>query len=252
MPRLVATDDTQIISIPGPGNFQFSAIRPENLGSTEYTLVTLVLDATGSVEHFKDDLLKVAKNVVEACKKSPRKDNLLFRFLTFNETVNEVHGFKPVLDIDPSTYKDIDPYGRTALFDATFSAVGATLEYAKRLIDKDYDVNGCIYIPTDGMNNWGKTTTKSIREKIERARVGEEIESLLTVLIGFNDPNLSWSKEITDSLEKFKEDAKLDQFVNIGEATPQKLAKLANFVSRSISSTSQALGTGSASQILTF
>jgi len=53
-------------------------------------------------------------------------------------------------------------------------------------------------------------------------------------------------------LEQFKNEAGIDQFVSIGEATPAKLAKLADFISRSISSTSQALGTGNASQPLTF
>ena len=57
--------------------FSFSGVRPETLGASEYTLVTLVLDKTGSVASFADALFKVKKTVVEACRKSPRSDYLL-------------------------------------------------------------------------------------------------------------------------------------------------------------------------------
>ena len=43
-------------------------------------------------------------------------------------------------------------------------------------------------------------------------------------------------------------EAGLTQYVSIGKATPGKLAKFAQFVSQSISSTSAALGSGAASQ----
>ncbi len=252
MPKLMPTNDTEIINIPGPGNFQFSAIRPEKLESTEYTLVTIVVDVTGSVSNFADDLLKCVKSIIEACTKSPRSENLMLRFITFNENVEEIHGFKPLIDIKPNDYNPLNPFGMTALYDASFSGITATLMYAKNLIDQDFDVNGCVYIITDGIDNKSKITPKHILEKINDAERNEEIESLTTILIGLNDPNSRWSGVVTSSLEYFKNEAGLSQFVDIGDATSEKLAKLANFVSQSISSQSQSLGTGSASQSLTF
>lgn len=252
MPRLMPTDDTQIINIPGPGNFQFSAIRPEKLGATEYTLVTIVVDVTGSVTNFADDLLKCVKSIVEACQKSPRAENLMLRLITFNENIQEIHGFKPLIDINVNDYDSFNPRGMTALYDATFSSIVSTLMYAKNLIDQDFDVNGCVYIITDGMDNNSRITPDHILEKTKKSITGEEIESLITVLIGLNDANSEWSREIIDSLEYFKNKAELTQFINVGDATPQQLVKLAGFVSQSISSQSQSLGTGSASQPLTF
>jgi len=49
---------------------------------------------------------------------------------------------------------------------------------------------------------------------------------------------------VTTALKNFSDQARLNQFVDAGEATAQKLAKLAAFVSRSITSQSQALGSG--------
>ena len=68
MPRLMATDDDMVVDLAGPGNFSFSAVRIENLGATEYTLGTLVIDITGSVANFADELLEMLKKIVDACK----------------------------------------------------------------------------------------------------------------------------------------------------------------------------------------
>ncbi len=252
MPRLMPTSDTQVINIPGPGNFQFSAIRPENLGATEYTLVTMVIDVTGSVRKFANELLDCVKSIVDACKKSPRAENLMLRFITFNEDLYEIHGFKPLADIDVNDYKPFKPDGMTALYDASFSGIASTLTYAKNLIDQDFDVNGCVYIVTDGMDNVSTINPAHILNTTNDATIKEEIESLITVLIGINDPKSGYSRDVTKALKKFKDEAELTQFVDAGDATPQRLAKLANFVSKSISSQSQALGSGSASQPLTF
>jgi uncharacterized protein YegL len=243
----MATDDMDVHNIPGPGTFQFSGIRPENLGATEYTLVTVVVDRTGSIQGFEGDLLKMVKNIVDACSKSPRADNLMLRLVTFNEDVTEEHGFKPLNTIQASDYKGFVPEGMTALYDATFSSIAATIQYAQTLVDQDFDVNGAVYIITDGMDNRSKTSPKMIAKEVSKVIKDETgIESLITVLIGVN------AGDCKGYLEHFKLEGGLTQFVDVGSATPQKLAKLAAFVSKSISSQSQALGTGAPSQSLSF
>ena len=252
MPRLMATTDDQVINIPGPGNFQFSAVRIEDLGATEYTLVTLVVDISGSVIRFADDLLACIKAIIGACQKSPRAENLLVRLLTFNDDVYEIHGFKNLADIDPNAYASLQPDSMTALFDATYDGVGASLEYAKQLVDQDFDCNAAVYIITDGMDNRSKMVPSAIKEKIADAIQKEEIESIITILVALHDPSTRWSQDVKDALDKFYKEAALTQFLDIGEATPQKLAKLAGFVSERVSSQSQALGTGAPSQTLNF
>lgn len=94
--------DTLESSIQG---FTFSAVRPDALGAVEYTLVTLVLDKTGSVAGFQNDLFQIKSSVVNACKRSPRADYVLLRVVEFNSYVDEVHGFQPLADIDPTSYQ---------------------------------------------------------------------------------------------------------------------------------------------------
>lgn len=243
------SDDMQVVTIPGGGNFQFSAVRPENLGATEYTLVSVVIDLTGSVQGFEKDLLECLKAIIKACRKSPRAENLLIRLVTFNSKigVNEEHGFKPLSLIDENKYNTFFVDSSTNLFDAVYESIEVTMTYSKTLMDQDFNVNGAIYILTDGEDNASRFATEAkIKKQIKNVKSQEIIESLITVLVGFN------TQYCNAALALFQKDADLTQFVDAGDATPQRLAKLAAFVSKSISSQSQALGSGSPSQPLSF
>ena len=251
MPKLMQ-DNTQEMKIAGPGNFTFSAIRIEDLGATEYTLVTIICDVTGSVSKFADELLEMVKTVIGACKKNARSENLLIRYVLFNTDVMEVHGFLPLSSINENDYEPLRPYGTTALYDASFSGIGATLKMAESLSNQDFDVNGCVYVITDGDDNASKIVPSMIKDQNDKAIVGEEIESLNTIVIGITDENAPDKKHFDDRLTLFCTEAGITQFINAGDATAAKLAKLANFISESISSTSQALGSGQASQPLVF
>jgi uncharacterized protein YegL len=253
MPRLMATKDDQVINIPGPGNFQFSAIRIDDLGASEYTLVTIICDISGSVAGYADELLNCIKSIVGACQKSARSENLLLRLLYFNQSIVEIHGFKDLKSIDINDYKPIQPDGMTALYDATFDGIGAALEFGKKLRARNYDdVNAVTFIITDGMDNRSKIAPKDIAAKVALAKKGEQIESSQTFLIALNDPNTGYAAEVTRYLSTFQAEAQIDKFIDVGDATKEALQHLAGWVSGSISSASQVVGSGAASQVLAF
>lgn len=255
MPRMMSptrNDEMMVSQVPGPGTFQFSGARPESLGATEYTLVTIVVDETSSVAAFADELLQTVQSILAACRRNPRADNLMVRLIRFNQDQTEVHGFKPLSAIDPAAYDRFAPNGMTALYDATYAAVGATLTYAALLSSQDFDVNGAIYVITDGADNVSGTRPTMIADKIRAAEQGDDIESLVTVLVGLKAPGAKESDKIVQHLTGFQKEAQLTRYVDVGDATPERLARLAAFVSQSISRQSQSLGTGAASQPLTF
>ena len=75
------------------------------------------------------------------------------------------------------------------------------------------------------------------------------MESIMTILVGVLDPGDTY---VSKALDAFKNDANLSQYIEIDNTDDKAFAKLANFVSQSISSQSQALGSGCMSQPLTF
>lgn len=245
MPKLLTIADMDTGTIPGLSGYKFSAVRTNRLGASEYTLVTIACDVSGSVTSFRDQLVDTVKKAVDACRKSPRANNIMVRMVTFNHDVQELHGFKPLGEIDNAEYDAITTGGGTALFDASASAIGAMTEYGRVLLAQDYGVNGILFVITDGDDAGSTYGPAMVRQKAEEAVSGEVLESFLSVLVGINTTNA----HCTGYLKIFQQDAGLTEYIEAGAATPGNLAKLAAFVSRSVSSQANALGTGQAAQL---
>lgn len=243
MPRLDCLDvETHTM----PGNFSFTGARISGLGATEYTLVDIEVDMSTSVYGFRDDLITSIETAIDACRRSPRSDNLLVRVAAFSSSykkgTSEIHGFIPLADIDPTVYQKLQPGGMTPLNDACFMGVGALNAYAKMLSDQDFLANGITFIITDGEENASSTSPAMIRKEIDLAQRQEFLESHISVLIGIN------AGACGSALAQFQTNVGITQYIDAGNATKGNLAKLAAFVSQSISSTSQAIGTGGPSQ----
>lgn len=245
MPRLTGDMETHKLG----GSFTFSGARIESLGATEYTIATIAVDTTGSVLGFKKQLRDMLVTSIEACRKdtSVKIDNILVRVFYFSDAypsgVKEIHGFKPLVDIDPSSYPEIQTGGNTPLYDACYSACGSMNAYARKLIDQDFtNLNGIFFIITDGGENASVSTANMVKEELEKSVTGEVLESMISILIGVN------TQGCEHYLKAFKEEAGLTHYRDAGEATPRNLAKMAGFVSQALSSQSQALGSGGPSQ----
>lgn len=242
--------NNDIMKIDNAGSdFQFSAIEVDRLGASEYTLVTLVLDMSSSVRAYQKDLNETISTILDSCRMSSAAENLMVRLVTFNENIYEEHGFMPLSELDNVNYKNIvQPRGTTALFDASINAINATVNYGKTLYDNDFDSNAILFVITDGADNASSKTMTDVGLAIKEFGMNETVESIRSVLIGVNTEY----SNVNDYLEEFKNEAGIDQYIDIKNATANSLAKLAEFISQSISAQSQSLGTGVASKALNF
>lgn len=237
--------DKDVSQLTAGSGYKFSATKLEKLGATEYTLATIVVDTSTSVLSYAQQLEDALKTVFKACDKSPRRENLMLRLTQFGSSLKELHGFKLLGSIDEKDYNGIlNINGCTALFDAIDEAIQATNTYGKQLTSQDFLCNAIVVVITDGENNVGNIMdAPDIKKSLLQARRSENLESILMILVGVTGDDV----KLNTYLQTVKDDAGFDQYVSIGTATPNKIAKLADFVSQSISSTSTALGTGGAS-----
>ena len=138
--------------------------------------------------------------------------------------------------------------GMTPLWDATLESIDTVESYAQTLSDQDYFCNGLVVVITDGCENSSSRVTRmsQITDAMAKIRKNESLESIKTILIGVNDADLM------DELTEFKNEAGFDEYISISDANPSSLAKMANFISQSISSTSQSLGSGGPSKAVNF
>jgi len=249
MPRLA--DATLEDHKPARAGFTYSAAKIGDLGATEFTLVTIVNDVSGSVASFKGDMETTLKQIIEACDKSPRRDNLLIRMTQFDQDIYETHGFKLLesCKTDISSYDNcLNIGGSTSLFDATRNAIVATEDYAKKLADQRFMVNAIVIVITDGCDNTSSCGISDVKTALAQVIKNEALESMVTILVGvgIND------SMVATALSEFQTKAGITQYVEQKSADAKTLAKLAAFVSKSISAQSQALGTNGPSKPLTF
>ena len=231
-----------------PNQFQFSAIEMEKLDASEYTLVGICVDESSSVHSFKQALEDAMGTVLDSCQKHPRSENLLIRSTAFSSRdIREINGFTTLGAADKSMFV-VQPNGMTPLWDATLESIDTVESYAQTLSDQDYFCNGLVVVITDGCENSSSRVTRmsQITDAMAKIRKNESLESIKTILIGVNDADLM------DELTEFKNEAGFDEYISISDANPSSLAKMANFISQSISSTSQSLGSGGPSKAVNF
>jgi uncharacterized protein YegL len=243
-------NDTQLDHMVLPNShYGYSATRLEDLGATEYTIATIVADISGSTSPFIRDMEAAIARIVQACKFSPRADNLLLRLIVFDHVLSELHGFKLLENCHLADYGGcLSPGGSTALYDATENAIASTTSYAQKLAAGDFSANAIVFVITDGMDNASRTTPRNVNDAFTKAIRSEALESIVSVLIGVNVQDT----QVSRFLKTFHHEAGFTQYVELDNADAKTLARLAEFVSRSISAQSQALGTGGASQPLVF
>lgn len=245
------TDETsqplESFMIPG-GNFGYTGAAIDTLQSFENTIALGLVDESGSTQPFHRQLEETVKEIIQSLRDNPNADKLLYAHYHFDTSFREVHGFQELNSINPSDYDGCwNGGGRTTLCDAETKVIRFVGDYGKQMAAQRYLCNGIIYVLTDGMD-WGSVLTPSdVKAALSAVVSGEELESLMTILIGIND-----DRAVQDGLEAHAAEVGFTQYIPAGKADKKTLSKIAGFVSESISSQSQALGSGGPSQSLTF
>lgn len=246
MPRL---NDDNMEDFKNIGTFGYSATKIDELGSSEYTLCNILVDASGSVMSFEAEMELALKETIRACQLSPRADSLMIRVIKFNSGFEEIHGFKLLEKINLDDYNNcLKCGGGTLLRDSIINATDAVTSYAQSLFSSDFKCNAINVVITDGDDTMSKFGEDSVKESLIKATKSEALESLVSILVGVNVQD----SIISSYLKKLKDAVGFTQYVELNDANAKTLAKLAEFVSKSISSQSQSLGTGGASVSLTF
>lgn len=243
MPKLLNNEVDLSQTLSG---FKYTTVKADSLGATEYTIVQIMVDASASVNDFVDQLVESLKVIYDACLKHPKAENILLRVVQFNSIFNtvEIHGFLPLTAIDPDIYTKLSPSGGTPLIDTTVNALESLYQYSMDLVARQYLVNSVLFIITDGEENCSRIRKfDGIVELNKKLRSGDPLESFVSILIGIND------KDSQLALTDFKNHAEIDQYKSFGDANKSTLAKLAGFVSASVSSSSMSLNGGTSQQV---
>lgn len=252
--------ETANLSSHAVGHFGFTAVNLDELEASGYTLATLVCDRSGSTQGFQGPMEAALKASVDALRRHPNSESMMLRVLTIDNQCEEVHGFIPLPDIDPSRYDGIlSPRGMTALYDGCVNAAQASAEYGRQLLNDRFNANGIAIFITDGCNNAGRFNSKSgtdlhydlpeVKKALESTTKKECLESFSSILIGVNVQD----REVSSALKLLHDEGGFTiPLIELDNANADTIAKIGGFITDSVSSSSQALGTGGPSKSISF
>lgn len=245
----MSSQGLQSFMLPG-GGYGYTGANIADLTTFENTIVNGLLDESGSTQPFARQMELAVKEIIRSLRHCPAADKLIYRHCHFDTIFREVHGFKQLVECHENDYDGIWAGGGcTALYQSTDLVLKAMLDYAEKQAAQRFLVNGIAYFITDGRNYLpgGVETQDDVKLTLASILSSEALESMITILIGVNP-----DKGVQEDLEKFQKYVGFTQYVPIEDANEKTLAKLANFISKSVQAQSQSLGSGGPSQSLTF
>lgn len=237
----------QSFAIPGTG-YGYTGAKIDTLASFENTLCMTLLDESGSTISFARQMETTIKEIIMALRRSPRASNLMYRQVHFGTNYREHHGYKPLVECNPDDYDGCyQPGGRTILYDASARAYREMQDYGERQVAMHYNCNGILFGLTDGCDYGSALNVGDVLSAKKKLLDSECLESIIAILIGVNP-----EPSVQVKLKDFADKAAWDKYIEVENADSKSLAKLLEFIVSQTLSQSQALGTGGASQLLTF
>lgn len=240
---------SQSFMIPG-GGFGYTGTPIDDLSNVDNTIATAFFDESGSTRSYARQMERCIQEVIKSLRHSPAADRLIYRQVHFDHEIREFHGFKPLSDCNEGDYDGCwAGGGQTNLYGCEENVIRATIDYAEKQAAKHFNVNAIIYGITDGAHFFpsGNVKEDSTIKAMEDAVNNEALESIMSILIGVND-----NDDVQTELKRHAQAVGFTQYIPLKDADEKTLAKLANFISQSVQSQSQALGSGGPSQSLTF
>jgi uncharacterized protein YegL len=165
--------------LTGFSNVQFTNFDPTNVATDDVILVTFVIDKSGSVGSFVNDLNKVLNEFVDEISKSHVSDKVLVQTLLFNGKVEVVHGFKPITEVDKF---NINTTGYTALYDATKFALANAWNYKNDLTQQGLTAKSLVFVLTDGDDNASKSKPAEVKAIIDGFYTNESFANEFTIM----------------------------------------------------------------------
>lgn len=234
------------------GRYGFTATCLNQLESSEYTMIQILIDGSGSMFGHRQRVESMLRDIVAACQQSPHKDKLMLRVVTFGTTRREIHGFKMISRCDPAEYNGvIASEGMTALSDAILNGIEAVRAYAEYIDKQDYLVNGLLIVITDGLDNSSSpATVMNALARVAKAESLESFSSILIGIIGMSDRSSPAYKEITRRLRQFQSEVGFTCFVEVDVVDENAASRLAKFLNKAIHAMKDSLGTGGPPSLL--
>lgn len=148
-------DETALLGCVGLG--------ADDLGASDATLVSVVLDMSGSMEPHRKDVIDAYNAMIRSLSGAKAATSILVSTWAFEDKARLLSSFEAVESKPRLTQAVYAPSGTTALYDAVLGAMTGLVAYGQRLWDEGVPTRRVLFVLSDGEDNASKATASAVR-----------------------------------------------------------------------------------------
>jgi len=158
------TMDLLVANLNGPTMATAVGTPLDQLASADVTLAMNVIDMSGSMHPYANDLMRAYNDdYLAAMTASPAADDILVSSIVFNSDVHSLHGYVPLEDATRLSSQTYDPNYTTALYDAVAGGMTNMVLYAQQLRQSGVSVQCIVMLYSDGDDNASSQRATDVR-----------------------------------------------------------------------------------------
>lgn len=158
-----------------------AGVNPDDIEATEVTLVSLLIDDSGSMAGLEDAVISGERTMLEAFGRSKQSDSFLVGMWALNRPV-PYHSYVRIADAVRLDRRNYQPEGMTPLCDRWGEVLSANVAYAQQLRANGTSVRSIAVVITDSYDNAShKFTTRDC------ARIAKDLlasEQFILAMVG--------------------------------------------------------------------
>ena len=210
-------------------DFNFGNYNPEDVEVEDTINAVFVLDVSGSVGSYVDELNKGMNEFTARMQSSHVSEKLFVSLVEFNSNVNVKSGFQPIDQIPTMDFSN-SIGGLTALYDGVKTGLKNALDYREGLESAGVNCKTLLFVITDGGDNASASRPSDVKDIITDLLTEERnFASFESILFGIGtDPS---------DFNTAAADMGIKNVATISD-TADDIKKMINFISSSVSSAS--------------
>ncbi len=164
-------------------------LAADGLDTADATLVSIVLDMSGSMESHRQTVIDAYNAMMTALSGAKAAGSILISTWAFSDTATLLSSYEPAPrkpKLDKAVYA---PTGMTALHDTVLAAMTGLVTYGQRLWDEGVPTRRILFVLSDGGDNASKAKAHEVRTAA-RALAGDEAYTLAYAGFGSIDLQL--------------------------------------------------------------
>lgn len=160
----------------------------DSLDSPDATLVSVVLDMSGSMQPFKRAVIEAYDAMLAALSGAKAATSILVSTWAFSDRPTLLSSYEPVERKPRLSSAVFQPDGGTALYDATLHALTGLVGYGQELWDQGIPTRRVLFVLSDGDDNASRASAADVKTLAESLRQ-KESATLAYAGFGTTDPH---------------------------------------------------------------